>query len=153
MKKQTKYILSLLLSAASLVACNGRVSSSSNELSSTNSSQTSSSYVPRDYTGEGRPNDAFGNEGDTYTDSTTNEKYIKNNGHWQLVSNEGQQQLTGEGAPTNDLGNNGDTYTDTANGNVYVKQNGQWILIKEGEKEEEHTVTFDLNGGQMPELT
>lgn len=108
MKKSAKYFLSLLLTMAvtvTLSSCkNDESSSSSNILSST---VDNSSYAPKDYSGEGRPNDAFGNEGDTYTD--------------------------------------------TSNGNVYVKQNGTWVLISEGQPEEEHTVVFDLNGGQMPD--
>lgn len=149
MKKTPKKILSLILLLA-MTGCTNSNSSLESTSSLANSNQTSS-VAPKAYEGEGRPNDAFGNDGDTYTDTSTGNVYLKENGHWVLVEGNEQQQLSGVGAPSNDLGNNGDTYTDTSNGNIYVKQNGQWILISEGEKTEEHTVVFDLNGGQMPD--
>lgn len=157
--KKTKKHLTLLISLlylGSFTGCNlsNNNNSSSNESSlssSISSSESSSSHTSRNYTGEGRPSDDFGKDGDTYLDTTTQDQYVKSNGRWILIGNDGKKEFNGVGSPSNDLGKDGDTYTDTSNGNVYEKQHGQWVLVKEGEKEEKHLVEFDLNGGHMPD--
>lgn len=114
-------------------------------------SQQNTSIVAQQFQGQGAPSQSLGSNGDTYTDTLTNNQYIKVNGTWVLMGNENPQELTGTGIPSKDLGNNGDFYTDTSNGNYYNKQNGVWVLIREGDNTQTHTVTFDLNGGQLPD--
>lgn len=143
MRKTKKLLSALLLSFLAIGGLNA---------CGENNTSNSSVAVQNVHTdGQGAPLDSFGNDGDTYKDTLTNNEYIKVNGHWLLVGNSNPQTLTGEGAPNDALGNNGDSYTDTTNGNFYQKQNGKWVLVKEGDKKVTHTVTFDLNGGEMPD--
>lgn len=101
------------------------------------------------YTGQGAPDNSLGKNGDTYTDTLTNETYTKNNGVWTKDNN--SHTFTGVGVPNQDMGKDGDTYTDTSTGDIYTKQNGYWVKTHEGNEGEKFLVTFDLNGGTLPD--
>ncbi len=143
-KKSLKFVLAaaVLLGGVSLTACN-----QGGEVSSTESSE-SSSVEPKAYSGVGAPAATLGNDGDTYTDTSTKDTYTKTAGTWVKDAYE-PYNYSGVGAPDASLGRDTDTYTNTSNGDVYTKQNGTWIKTKEGKTDDvtKVTVSFDLDGG------
>lgn len=141
MKHKKIFLSTLLVSSVFMMASLASCKKDTPTVSSSTGSQS--------YTGQGAPDDAFGYNGDTYRDVTTNNVYEKQNGVWVLIQNGQPEQLSGEGAPNDALGNNGDFYTDTKTDDYYQKQNGKWVLIKAGQQIVYHTVTFDLAGGTL----
>ncbi|MCQ3035709.1 MAG: leucine-rich repeat protein, partial [Bacilli bacterium] len=163
MKKSIKKLLvlsSLVLTAASAVACSGQkpgskpamssepVSSvpTSSSSSSSNSSMSSSEELSNNhYEGIGQPPAGLGRNGDTFTDTSTGDVYTKQGGVWVKTSSGQRNNYSGEGDPNPALGENGDKYTDTLNGAVWEKQGGVWIKIQAGDTT--YVVTFNLDGG------
>jgi len=76
---------------------------------------------------------------------------------------DGTSLRTGKGVPVSSLGSDGDSYIDTDSWDYYVKENGAWTKIgnikgadgKNGgsstNPDTTFTVTFDANGGTMPQ--
>lgn len=88
------------------------------------------------YSGEGPPNDSFGNNGDSYLDVTTGDVYKRDPNTWTKVGNikgddgkQGSKIHTGSGAPKADLGDVGDLYVDTKTGDVYEKTADGWVKV------------------------
>ena len=82
-------------------------------------------------TGNGPPNDANGNNGDTYIDrQDRGAVYVKNAGTWIPTADHlgGVGILVGQGAPLSADGTEGDSYVDlNDNGRVHIKSAGVWI--------------------------
>ena len=107
------------------------------------------SEAPIHYDGQGVPSNEIGKNGDTYTDLLSGATYTKIDGAW--VKDQVSNSFSGVGEPDDRIGVDGDTYTDTETGDVYTKQNGFWVKTSTGTLGERYLVTFDLNGGTMPD--
>lgn len=101
-------------------------------------------------TGEDEPDDALGNDGDSYIDLDSWDYYVKENGEWVYKGNiqgkrgyagddgkdgkdgengkdgadgkDGATVLTGEGEPSASLGKNDDSYINLSNWDYYLKK-------------------------------
>lgn len=129
-------------------------------------------------TGHGAPS-SIGKNGDSYIDLDTWNFYVKENDSWVLKGNikgqdgspgqqgpagetgqNGASVLTGHGVPISTLGSNGDSYIDLDSWDYYLKTEDQWTSQGNIKGESGHdsdlygkkyTVTFDPNGGILPE--
>ena len=93
-------------------------------------------------TGNGVPNNALGEDGDSYINLDNWDYYVKEEGAWVRKGNiqggtgatgetgenglDGKSLLTGSGVPLSDLGKEGDSYIDTDTWNVYIKTSTGW---------------------------
>lgn len=78
-----------------------------------------------------------------------------------IKGKDGTSLRTGKGAPASSIGNDGDSYIDTDSWDYYVKENGLWtkkgnIKGADGKNtvtnpDTAFTVTFDADGGMMPQ--
>jgi uncharacterized repeat protein (TIGR02543 family) len=146
-KKLIPFFLASFLLGSSLVSCkkDSVPSSSSSEKAS-----SSSREPKKDLSGQGEPSDAIGNDGDSYTDLSNGDIFTKVKGHW-VKTMDAKKNYSGIGAPATTLGKDGDTYTDTSTGDIYTRQGGVWIKTTEGDLGEHYNVSFDLNGGHLPD--
>ncbi len=93
--------------------------------------------------GEGEPASTLGNDGDSYIDTKTYDLYTKKNGVWVK---EGSLK-----------GNNGENGEDGHTPVITIGENGNWYVdgVDTGKKattdSQEYIVTYDLDGGTMPE--
>lgn len=91
-------------------------------------------------TGTGAPSDSLGNDGDSYIDTSTWDYYVKSDGVWNKVGNiKGEKGDTGETGAAGQNGADGANGTDGSDGNDAPHYG------------ETFTVTYDANGGTLPE--
>ncbi len=105
--------------------------------------------------GEGEPAATLGNNGDSYIDTKTYELYTKKNGVWikegSLKGNNGENGTDGKDGKDGENGEDGHTPV------ITIGENGNWYVdgVDTGKKattdSQEYIVTYDLDGGAMPE--
>ncbi|MHA7872712.1 MAG: hypothetical protein ACX939_10210, partial [Hyphococcus sp.] len=83
-----------------------------------------------DFSGEGAPDPATGENGDSYLDIVNGDTYLKEADAWTLSGSiRGQDAiLVGEGLPGVGLGANGQAYVNLLNGDVYSRADDLWTL-------------------------
>ncbi len=105
--------------------------------------------------GEGEPASTLGNDGDSYIDTKTYDLYTKKNGVWvkegSLKGNNGENGTNGKDGKDGENGEDGHTPV------ITIGENGNWYVdgVDTGKKattdSQEYIVTYDLDGGAMPE--
>ncbi len=125
------------------------------------------------YFGSTDPSNTIGNNNDFYLNNKNWNIYQKSNNTWILVGNikgqdgengdqgvagiDGVTWLTGNINPSNDSGNNGDLYLNIISFDIFTKRDNMWMLLGNIKGQDANhaneilTVTFDVNGGTLPE--
>ena len=160
MIKKGNILLCLSLCALGLVACNGNSGSAASvepvvgekgdkgDKGDTGVAGKDGKNGSSVLTGEGKPADSLGNDGDSYIDTKTFDFYTKANGAWTKTGSikgadgangfdgntgaagkngtNGSSFLSGSGDPSDEDGANGDLYLNTSTYDIWKKTDGAW---------------------------